>query len=120
MVLLVEGLLYTVKLVEEWGCFLGEDLFLSEEKLKSPFEKNDAVSERLEVHGILDDHGDVEELINDLRQQWSPESQPNISVDEGITVEKNHVIKQLVCKQQPQPSSFAFQKALVFSLIRVV
>lgn len=68
-VVLVDGCQYTIKLLEEWGCNLAEDAFLTEEEVDS--KHNDEVSQPFEDHG-LDNMGDeVDTLIKELHKDWA-------------------------------------------------
>lgn len=61
----IDGCNYVIKLVEEWGCNLGEDTFLSEEESESKMEaiiKNASVLEEI--------NGDMNELVDDLNEEW--------------------------------------------------
>jgi len=66
-VILVDGCKVTIKLVEEWGCNLGEDAFLIEEGSIIHSQHNDDVSEHLHDVGFEDDQRDVQDLINDMQ-----------------------------------------------------
>lgn len=88
-------------MVEECGCYLGEDSFLSEEESESRSKKNGVVSKNLEVHGIIDDQGDMEELVKDLQQQWSPVAQPKGPEDVCMTKDKDPLAEQPVLHVDP-------------------
>jgi len=65
--IVIDGKKYVITLVEEWGCNLGEDVFLSEEETVSPTEEiingNDAV-------GLDDFNDNIDELVADLKEDW--------------------------------------------------
>ena len=68
--ILVDGKKYDIKLVEEWGCNLGEDAFLTEEVSEPCSHNADAASELNGGHGLEDLDGDVDGLINEIQREW--------------------------------------------------
>ena len=68
--ILLDDSLYNIKMVDEWGCNLGEDVFLTEVYHESRSEAlpqfNDATSVD-EVQGGWE----LDELVNDFHKEWS-------------------------------------------------
>lgn len=63
----IDGIKHVLKLVEEWGCNLGEDSFLSEEETVPPTE---ALSNINDVADTEDIQGDMDDLVEDLNEAW--------------------------------------------------
>jgi len=68
--LLVDGCKFTIKLVEEWGCCLGEDAFLTEEGSIIPSQHNDDASDNNVDIGLEDLHEDVHHIMQDITKEW--------------------------------------------------
>jgi len=64
-------------LVEEWGCNLGEDAFLTEEVIDFP--RKDEDSQQDVGHDLDNAGGDLEALMDDLQKEWTD---PNMLVFE--------------------------------------
>jgi len=67
---ITDGSLYSIKMVEEWGCNLGEDAFLTETDTESrteplPHCNNGNGMEEVQGEWELDD------LVNNLHKEWS-------------------------------------------------
>jgi len=64
----IDGRKYVLKMVEEWGCNLGEDVFMTEE------DHVDAPEENIPLNGNgLDEvqgEWELDELVNDLHGEW--------------------------------------------------
>jgi len=58
---------YMIKLVEEWGCNLGEDAFLSEEEIESTTE---ALSNHNDAPGMEEVQGYMDDLVDELSKEW--------------------------------------------------
>lgn len=63
----IDGIKHVLKLVEEWGCNLGEDAFLSEEETVPSTE---ALSNINDAAGMKDIQGDMDDLVDDLSDEW--------------------------------------------------
>jgi len=63
----IDGCKYSLKLVEEWGCNLGEDAFMSEEEI-DPRAK--ALSICKDVAGMEEFNGEMDDLVDDLNKEW--------------------------------------------------
>lgn len=59
----IDGQIFLLKLVEEWGCNLGEDAFLSEDVSDS---RTEALSHQNDAPGMEDYQGDLDALVDDL------------------------------------------------------
>jgi len=70
MVMLVDGSKCSIKLVEEWGCHLGEDAFLMEEIVEHRASNVDDDLEREIGEDFYDEDGDVDLLVEDMHQEW--------------------------------------------------
>ena len=68
--IIVDGSMYSIKLVEEWGCNLGEDTFLTEVESDS---KSEALHLSNSVNGLDEVQGEweLDDLVNDLHKEWS-------------------------------------------------
>jgi len=66
---IIDGRQYALKLVEEWGCNLGEDAFTSDEATK-PFSEDR--SEHFNPEGLdeVQDAWDLDDLVTDLQNEW--------------------------------------------------
>lgn len=64
----IDGRVHSVKLVEEWGCNLGEDAFLSEEEMVKSVEE---LSNHNEDPVMEEVQGEMEDLVEDLNKAWS-------------------------------------------------
>jgi hypothetical protein len=62
----IDGTNHVIKIVEEWGCNLGEDAFLVEEERDSTSE---ALNEKEHVVE-KEDNGNMDDLVNDLNVAW--------------------------------------------------
>jgi hypothetical protein len=79
----IDGNKYDIKLVEEWGCNLGEDVFMSEDEVVTSLEnlsQPDFDVGAEEVQG----EWELDELVQDLREDWNQHD-----------VKKNEVRKSL-------------------------
>ena len=63
----IDGCKYVIKLVEEWGCNLGEDAFLSEVEADS---RTEALTNVNDAPGLEDYHGEMNDLVEDLNEEW--------------------------------------------------
>lgn len=68
--LLIDGHVYAIKLVEEWGCCLGEDAFLTEDVTDDTHLSKEDVSDHFGEHGSATFKEDVEVLFDDIQQAW--------------------------------------------------
>jgi len=68
--LLIDGFVHSIKLVEDWGCCLGEDAFLTKEVTDDRFHEKEAMSDFCVAHGSDKFQGDVEALFDDIQQVW--------------------------------------------------
>jgi len=66
---LVDNCNYTVKLVEEWGCNLGEDAFLTEEVIDSRPETLSILSNVNDLD-VVQGQWELDELVTDLHREW--------------------------------------------------
>ena len=64
---LIDGRKYLLKLVEEWGCNLGEDAFMSEDEIDS---RAEALSIGNDVPVMEEFKGDMDDLVDDLHEEW--------------------------------------------------
>jgi len=65
--IVIDGIKHVIKLMEEWGCNLGEDAFLSEEELDSP---SDNLANIHDTVGLENCQDDVDSLVDDLNKDW--------------------------------------------------
>lgn len=72
---IIDGCKHSIKLVEEWGCYLGEDAFLSEDGTET---RTEALSHRDDVPVMDDIQADMDELVQDLSKEWI---QPEIHLE---------------------------------------
>ena len=70
-VVVIDGCKFTFKLVEEWGCSLGEDAFLTEEDTHLLSEQKEEGSELFADIGLEQDNGDVDALLHDIQKDWN-------------------------------------------------
>ena len=65
----IDGCSYVIKLVEEWGCSLGVDSFLTEEVSEATSEM---LSQPNNVTGLEEVQGEweLDELMDDLQKEW--------------------------------------------------
>jgi len=66
---LVDGTTFSIKLVEEWGCNLGEDAFLSEDNSEQNLFKDEGF-DNFDGHDIEGEGGEVEAILDDLCNDW--------------------------------------------------
>ena len=66
----IDGTQFDIKLVEEWGCLLGEDAFLTEVESESTPE---VLAQPNDVDGLDEVQGEweLDDLVNDLHKEWS-------------------------------------------------
>lgn len=66
----IDSINHSVKMVEEWGCNLGEDAFLTEVNSES---QSDAPQHLADDHGLEEVSGEweLDELVDDLQEEWS-------------------------------------------------
>ena len=83
--MIIDGSEYTLRLVEDWGCNLGEEAFLTEDGEETQV---DAVSHHSDVPDLEEVRGDMEVLINDLQHDLCPKDQAKDVIDQ-TTVTKN-------------------------------
>jgi hypothetical protein len=76
--MLIDGRKYMLKLVEEWGCNLGEDAFLSKDATESEA-RTEALSQNNDDPGFEKVNGDMDVLVDDLSNEWME----NINVEVG-------------------------------------
>ena len=72
--LLIDGCKYRLKLLEDWGCCLGENTFFTEE---GPAIQTDVLSEHNEVTGMKEVREELDDLMEDLNNEWCPTVQKN-------------------------------------------
>ena len=63
----IDGCKYLLKLVEEWGCNIGEDAFMSEDESDS---RAEVLSIGNEVPVMEEFKGDVDDFVNDFNEEW--------------------------------------------------
>jgi len=80
---LIDGCIFTIKLIEEWRCHLGEDAFLSEEVIDVPSIYKDDGSVRSEDFDIDEAQGDVDVLLQDINKEWGSQV---VGCNRGTTV----------------------------------
>lgn len=73
---LVDGSMFPIKLVEEWGWNLGEDAFLTEENIEQSSLKDEGF-DNFDGHDIEGDGGDVEAILDDLCNDWKEHEAPD-------------------------------------------
>jgi hypothetical protein len=66
----IDGQKYSIKLVEEWGCNLGEDVFLTEGVLDQQEQNVDDIPEHGVGHGLEELDREVDTLIEDIHREW--------------------------------------------------
>ena len=113
---------YVIKLVEEWGCSLGEDVFLTEEVY-------DATPEMLSqpniVTGLEEVQGEweLDELVDDLRKEWCQHDRKKDKVQLTSVPSPNHALHKddgtddLMQQSQPilQPVQHSLKSASLTS-----
>lgn len=77
----IDGRVHSVKLVEEWGCNLGEDAFLSEEEMVPSVE---VLSNHNEEPIMEEVQGELEDLVEDLNKAWSLQDEIKGGSGDGI------------------------------------
>jgi hypothetical protein len=78
-VFIIDGRKYDIKIVEEWGCNLGEDSFMSDEEIVSiPEEElhNNDVEGLDEVQG----EWELDDLVTDLQNEWCKHDKKSVEV----------------------------------------
>ena len=88
---LIDGCKHSIKFLEEWGCNLGEDAFLTE----NVTDDKDEGPELFVDHGLDEDNGEVDALIANLHRDWN-EHEAQASIDKNHkegTVNTSHVHK---------------------------
>jgi hypothetical protein len=95
MVLMVDGCNYNNKLVEKWGCNLGEDAFLTEEVVEYRVQNIDEGQGILGGHGLDEVDSDVEDLINDIHREWREHENNELHKQKG-NVDGSKIIEQPV------------------------
>jgi len=91
----IDGSKYSLRLVEEWGCNLGADSFLTEEDTeptsKTLFKNNVPVFDEV--------HDEVEALVNDLNDIWSPNDAHYKTEDchAGLVNDEMNISSPVVC-----------------------
>jgi len=88
----IDGIKHVITLVEEWGCNLGEDVFLSEEELESP---SDTLANIHDAVGMEDCQDDVDVLVDDLNKYWlqgNDEQVGNLKEEDCITLKESKVV----------------------------
>lgn len=90
-----DGCMYLIKLVEEWGCNLGEDAFLREDESEIVPETSPQFND---VNGMDEVQGEweLDDLVNDLHKEWSQ----HIDNKEGKQLIVEDVSKAATCKQK--------------------
>lgn len=101
--------------MEEWGCNLGEDVFLSEEEMEVPLGSLDNFRD---ADGMKDCQNDVDNLVDDLNADWlknkdvhdgnfkDQECCPSV-VNKGVTMQQLQQF-QHACSSVPKvPSSLS-------------
>jgi len=66
--LLIDGYVYSIKLVKEWGCCLGKDAFLTDDRTEDLNQPKEVVPDHFEDHGFDEFKRDVEVLLDDMQQ----------------------------------------------------
>ena len=102
-VVLVDVFRFTIKLVEEWGCNLGEDAFLTDEDGDS--KHNDEASQPFGDHGLDNMGEEVDTLIQDLHKDWA--AHEALPTDNNITKPTNDINMQ-PCYELQQKMSAAY------------
>jgi len=77
---LVDDCKYSIKLVEEWGCNLGEDAFMTEEELEN----------KAETCSIRNEVPEMDNLVDELSKDWQANVDQNnnfFNVDIGLQPE---------------------------------
>jgi hypothetical protein len=103
---LIDGSLYSIKMVEEWGCNLGEDAFLTEVDYEPrPETLINNVDGMEEVQG----EWELDDLVNDLHKEWSAhEGRKEGNHCDKEDVEACNITKGVItdsCKKQKQVAS---------------
>lgn len=65
--IVIDDCSYSIKLVEEWGCHLGDDAFLTEDEKDS---RTEVLSQQNDAHVLKDVQGEFDDLVNDLNKEW--------------------------------------------------
>lgn len=91
----IDGCMFVIKLVEEWGCNLGEDAFLREDESENVPETSPQFND---VNGIDEVQGEweLDDLVNDLHKEWSQ----HIDNKEGKQLIVEDVSKAATCTQK--------------------
>jgi len=100
---IIDGSLYSIKLVEEWGCNLGEDAFFIEVEYDSRLE---ALPHSNNVDGMEEVRWEweLDDLVNDLHKEWSADERKNEGkhpeVDEVEVLNVTKEVNSESCKKQ--------------------
>ena len=94
---LVDGCKFTIKVVEEWGCNLGEDAFLAEEVID--YSRNDVDLQQHDGHSLDNTGGEVDALIDDLQKDWK-DSEVSVPEIDGLDFLKDSLNVVPVCENK--------------------
>jgi len=81
MVMLIDGSQCSIKLVEEWGCHLGEDAFLTEEIVEHRVSNEVDGLEHEMVKDFHEVDNDVDAIIDDIHKEWKEHKAKVVSAD---------------------------------------
>jgi hypothetical protein len=92
--IVIDGNKHVLKLVEEWGCNLGEDAFLSEEETVSPMEELINSNDRAGLDNINDN---LDELVDDLKEDWlNNSSDQHVNFKQAENISQKHSLEEHV------------------------
>lgn len=100
---IIDGSLVNVKIVEEWGCHLGEDAFLTEVDSDS---RPETLSQLNDENGLEEVQGEweLDDLVNDLHKEWNVHEgkkvEKHTALDKGGVVDVVKEGDMFSCKQQ--------------------
>jgi hypothetical protein len=106
----IDGCLYVIKLVEEWGCNLGEDAFLREDESESVPETSPQFNDANDMEEVQGEW-ELDDLVTDLHKEWSQQNDKKggkqlivEDVSKAVTCDQKAatctVSKAATCKQQ--------------------
>jgi len=93
----IDGNKYILKMVEEWGCNLGEDAFLTEDDSETELE---ALTQFNNDPGLDEVQGEweLDELVDDLHEEWIKHD--DTKKGKHITKLPNTVDNETICTRQ--------------------